>query len=292
MNYLFSALPTPFLDDKIDFISLERLFLQQIQAGVYGVVLSGSTGEGHSLTKEEWRSLMEFGVKFKDKIKIVAGVGFNITKNAVEYAKLADELGTDYILATTPYYNKPQQRGIFNHFFQISSVVKKAQIILYNVPGRTATDMADETIVKLAEKCKNIVALKDATGKLERVGNVMNLIKDVRDDFALLSGEDATQIGFNAMGGRGVISVASNVAPELCKKIQTLCENNDFVGALQYQNQLVDLSKAMFCETNPVPVKYALYKMGIFQSAECREPLMELEEKNKKIIDEILKKYN
>ncbi|GEM_PF-207300 len=289
VHFLFSALPTPFLRGEIDFNSLEKLFSQQIQAGVYGVVLSGSTGEGHSLTKEEWTKLMQFGVKFKDKIKIVAGVGFNITKKAVEYAKLADELGADYILATTPYYNKPQQRGIFNHFFQISSVVKKTKIILYNVPGRTATDMADETIVKLAGKCKNIVALKDATGKLERVGNVMNLIKDVRDDFVLLSGEDATQIGFNAMGGRGVISVVSNVAPELCKKIQTLCENNDFAGALQYQNQLVDLSKAMFCETNPVPVKYALYKMGIFKSPECRLPLVELEKKSKEFIDKCLK---
>ena len=265
------------------------MFLQQIQAGVYGVVLSGSTGEGHSLTKEEWRSLMEFGVKFKDKIKIVAGVGFNITKIAVEYAKLANEIGVDYILATTPYYNKPQQTGIYRHFMKISEVAKDTKIILYNVPSRTSTDTTDETIAKVAKEAQNVVALKDATGKLERVGNVMNLIKDVRDDFVLLSGEDATQIGFNAMGGRGVISVVSNVDPELCKKIQTLCENNDFKSALQYQNMLTDLSKAMFCETNPVPAKYALYKMGIFKSPECRLPLVELEKKSKEFIDKCLK---
>ena len=285
---LFSALPTPFVNGEIDFKSLEKLFLQQIDSAVYGVVLSGSTGEGHSLSEDEWCELMKFALKFQDKIKIVAGVGFNITNTAVEYAKMADDLGVDYILLTTPYYNKPQQKGIFNHFKQVSLAVKKAKIILYNVPSRTATDMSDKIVVELAMECTNIVALKDATGKLERVANLRNLLAGKRDDFILLSGEDATQIGFNAMGGSGVISVVSNVAPVLCGKIQTCCEKNDFVGALKYQNDLFKLADAMFIETNPVPVKYALYKLGIFTSQECRSPLAELSEEHKKMIDDLL----
>ena len=133
-----------------------------------------------------------------------------------------------------------------------------------------------------------IVALKDATGKLERVCELKAKLQDIRPDFIMLSGEDATQIGFNAMGGNGAISVVSNIAPKLCKEIQDACNNNDYNKALKYQNKLFELSSAMFCESNPVPVKYALYKLGIFKSPECRLPLVEPTENSKKIIDKCL----
>ena len=288
MERLFTAIPTPFLNGNIDYQSLENLIVNQIKNKVDGIVLSGSTGEGHALSKDEWISLMQFGIKFQDKISIVAGVGFNITTNAVEYAKLAEKIGVKYILATTPYYNKPQQEGLYQHFKAICDVVKNTKIILYNVPGRTVTDLKNETIVRLVQDLPQIVALKDATGKLERVCELKAKLQNIRPDFIMLSGEDATQIGFNAMGGNGVISVVSNIAPKLCKEIQDLCANNDYQSALKLQNNLFNLSNAMFCESNPVPVKYALYKLGIFRSQECRLPLVELMENSKKIVDKCL----
>ena len=288
MERTFTALPTPFLDNKIDFNSLRQLINTQIKNNIDGIVLSGSTGEGHSLSKQEWQQLMEFGMNFQNDIAVVAGVGFNITSYAVEYAKLADEIGVRYILATTPYYNKPQQEGLYQHFKAICDVVKNTKIILYNVPGRTATDLQNETITELVKDFPQIVALKDATGKLERVCDLRNRLFDIRPGFTMLSGEDCTQIGFNAMGGSGVISVVSNIAPKLCKKIQDLCEQNNYKQALNYQNNLFQLSEAMFVESNPVPVKYALYKMGIFSSAECRLPLVELNADNKAKIDKVL----
>lgn len=301
MERLFSALPTPFLGencDEIDYKSLEKLIDFQVKNDVEGIVFSGSTGEGHTLTKSEWQELIAFGVKnvqeynqkYNKKAKSVAGVGFNCTLTAVEYAKMAEKLDVDYILATVPYYNKPQQEGIYTHFAKIAGAVK-TQIILYNVPGRTVTDMQNDTIVRLAKNFKNIVALKDATGKLERVAELKKLLDDADcTDFVMLSGEDATQIGFNAMGGQGVISVVANVAPKLCADIQKACKNSDYSDALALQNELVNLSKAMFCEPNPVPVKYALMKMGIFDNDTPREPLVKLGEKAMKIVDEVVKK--
>ena len=235
MERLFTAIPTPFLNGKIDYESLENLIVNQIKNKVDGIVLSGSTGEGHSLSKDEWISLMQFGIKFQDKMSIVAGVGFNITSNAVEYAKLAEEIGAKYILATTPYYNKPQQEGLYQHFKAICDVVKNTKIILYNVPGRTVTDLKNETIVKLVKDFPQIIALKDATGKLERVCELKAKLQDIRPDFIMLSGEDATQIGFDAMGGNGVISVASNVAPKLCKEILTYSKMNIYTIPNSYK---------------------------------------------------------
>ena len=301
MERLFSALPTPFLGancDEIDYKSLEKLIYFQVKNDVEGLVFSGSTGEGHTLTKNEWHDLISFGVKkvgeynkkYSKSAKVVAGVGFNCTLTAVKYAKIAEELAVDYILATVPYYNKPQQEGIYTHFAKIAGAVK-TPIILYNVPGRTVTDMQNDTIVRLAKDFKNVVALKDATGKLERVAELKKLLDDAGcSDFVMLSGEDTTQIGFNAMGGQGVISVVANLAPRLCADIQNACKSGDYGAAVALQNELVELSKAMFCEPNPVPVKYALMKMEIFDNDAPREPLVKLGEKGQKIVDEVLKK--
>ncbi len=291
MEKLFTALPTPFLNNKIDYDSVKKLVNFQIRHGVEAIVLAGSTGEIHSLSLEEWTKLIEFCVNnFQNKISIVAGVSSNITNEAVKYAKLAEKIGVKYILATTPYYNKPQQSGLYKHFKEICKAVKKTKIILYNVPGRTVTDLKNETIAKLVTDFSQIVALKDATGDLERVCDLKNRLKNIRDNFVMLSGEDATQIGFNAMGGNGVISVVSNIRPDLCKKIQNACKDNDYKKALSFQNELFTYSKAMFCETNPVPVKYALYKMGVLKSPECRLPLDKISKENIVLIDNLIKK--
>ena len=299
MKRIFSAIPTPFLDDKIDFKSLENIIEFNIKNGVEGLVFAGSTGEWSSLSQDEWKQLIEFGVKTTNNVNekynknsvVVCGCGFNYTKLAIEYAKLSENLGVDYILATTPYYNKPQQDGIYQHFGEICNAVK-TKIILYNVPSRTGTDMKNDTIVKLANTFSQIVALKDASGDLKRVVNLhqeLTLIK--RDNFALLSGDDETQIGFNAMGGSGVVSVVSNIAPQLISDIQYDCYKNDYNSALKKQNTLLHLSNAMFCETNPVPVKFALQQLGIFKSAEVRKPLIELTNSSKKNIIDVINKY-
>ena len=299
MERTFSALPTPFLNGKIDFQSLEKLIDFQVKNNIDGLVFSGSTGEGHNLSRDEWEGLIAFGVKTVDtknkqynkKAVVVAGCGFNSTILAVDYAKKANELNVDYILATVPHYNKPQQDGIYQHFAEICKAVD-TRIILYNVPSRTATDMKNETIIRLVKDFKNIVALKDATGVLTRVSDMKYKLNKIdRDDFVLLSGEDETQIGFNAMGGNGVISVVSNVFPSLCVEIQKLCENNDFLGVLSMQNKLTELSRAMFFEVNPVPVKYALKAIGIFETDDVRLPLMPASKECRENIDNLIKKY-
>ena len=295
MKSVYSAIPTPFFDGKIDFSSLQKLIEFQIKNGIEGFVVSGSTGEGHSLTKEEYIDLINFcsaySRKLNKNVDIVAGIGCNILNNAVEYVSICNSLDIDYILATTPYYNKPQQDGIYRYFEQISHLSKK-DIILYNVPSRTATDMSNDTIVKLAKNCSNIIALKDASGIIGRVIDLkFKLFQNNIDDFSILSGEDALQIAFNAVGGSGVISVVSNIAPQLCCEIQNLTKSNKFIEANNLQNQLLELSNAMFCETNPVPVKYALKKYCIFKSDEVRLPLIELNSKSRKYIDGIIEKY-
>ena len=288
MERLFTAIPTPFIDGKIDYLSLEKLINIQIDNNVEAIVLSGSTGEVHSLSKDEWCELIQFSKKFQEKISIVAGISSNITSYAVEYAKIADKMNIKYILVTTPYYNKPQQEGLYEHFKCICETVSNAKIILYNVPSRTVTDLQNETIKRLVDNFPQIVALKDATGKLERVCDLKHKLSNIKRSFTILSGDDATQIGFNAMGGEGVVSVVSNVAPKLCKNIQDACKNNDYKLALRYQNDLFTVSNALFCETNPVPVKYLLYKLNVFKSPECRLPLVELSDKNKDLIDKTL----
>ncbi len=295
MNSLFSALPTPFYNGKIDYSSFQKLIEFQIQHHIEGLVFSGSTGEGHSLTKQEYIDLITFASKLirqiNKHIKIVFGVGFNITSTALEYIEICNSFDIDYILATVPFYNKPQQEGIYQHFAKISNLSNK-EIILYNVPSRTSTDMSNDTIVKLANDFKNIVALKDATGKLERVADIQMKLKQKKlDDFTLLSGEDITQIGFNALGGKGVVSVVSNVAPDECKNIQSLCREFNYKEAMMYQNVLSIISQAMFCETNPVPVKYALYKFNIFKSDELRLPLISLSNEHKERLNNLVNTY-
>ena len=298
MERVFSAIPTPFLNDEIDFQSLENVIEYNIKNGIEGLVFAGSTGEWSSLSQDEWRKLIDFGVKTTNKINqkyntkavAITGCGFNYTRLAVEYAKLSEELGVNYILATTPSYNKPQQDGIYQHFSEICNAVR-TKIILYNVPSRTGTDMKNETIIKLAKNFNQIVALKDASGDLKRVVDLHSkLISINRDDFTLLSGDDETQIGFNAMGGNGVVSVVSNIAPTLICEIQKDCKNNDYFSAIKKQNVLYELSKAMFCETNPVPVKFALKKLGIFKSAEVRKPLMKVNNENATFIRNVMDK--
>ena len=216
------------------------------------------------------------------KAKVIAGTGSNSTDEAIMTTRHAKKAGADGALLIAPYYNKPTQEGLYQHFKAIALAVD-IPIILYNVPGRTVVDMKDDTIARLAE-LPNIVGLKDATGDLARV---YTLRKKLSKPFQLLSGEDMTAVSFNVSGGQGCISVSSNIAPRACAQVQEACLAGDYQKAQMIQDTLVDLHDVMFCETSPAPVKYAASLMGK-SSAELRLPLVEPSDASKKRLREVL----
>jgi 4-hydroxy-tetrahydrodipicolinate synthase len=281
---LGTAIITPFMGNKIDLVSFRKLLDYQISNGVNNIVVCGTTGEATTLTNEEQTEIIKETVKFcKGKAKVVAGASSSSTNISIDLAKRNRELGVDGILVAVPSYNKPMQSGIYQHYKSIAEN-SKIPIILYNVPGRTSRDMTNDTIVELS-KLDYIVALKDATGDLARVAD---LRIRVAKDFTLLSGEDATAVGFNAMGGRGVISVSSNVAPKLCSDLQKYSFEGKYNEALNIQDKLIRLHQVMFTEANPIPVKYACGKLG-YGDGGVRLPLTEATDDTKEKIDEVLK---
>ncbi len=281
-NHTYTALITPFKNNQIDEIALEKIIEFQIAGGVDGIVVCGTTGESPTLSHEEHNLMIKLAVKIANKrIKIMAGTGSNSTSEAIMTTKYAKEIGADSCLIVTPYYNKPTPQGIYQHFEEINKV--GLPIVIYNIPGRSVINMKDEEIADLA-KLGNIIGIKDATGDLARIATLRKLISK---DFLFLSGEDMTALGFNAMGGNGIISVTSNIAPKLVVELQKLSEKCDYAQALKVQDQLTHLHKAMFCETNPIPVKYAASLFGLCQN-EIRLPLcLPTDESKKKIKQEL-----
>lgn len=265
----FTAIITPFKNGKIDEKSLEKIIEFQIKNGVDGIVPCGTTGESPTLTPEEHNLVIDLCVKIaRKRIKIMAGTGSNSTREAIETTNHAKEIGVDSCLIIAPYYNKPTPEGMYQHFKALDKC--GVPLFIYNVPGRTAINISDENLARIAE-LKNVVGIKDATGDLARIASLRLLINK---KFSYFSGEDATAVGFNAMGGNGVISVTSNIAPKLCSDLQKFCAKGDYKSALKIQDKLTNLHAALFCETNPVPVKYAASLMGLC-SKEIRLPLVE-----------------
>ncbi len=267
---LFTAIVTPFKNGAVDEAALVKLVEFQIAGGVDGIVPCGTTGESPTLSHDEHNQVVELCVKTaKGRVKVVAGTGSNSTDEAVMMTNHAKKVGADGCLVVAPYYNKPTPEGIYQHFKAINKC--GLPIILYNIPGRSVINISDANIARMAADFENLVGIKDATGDLLRVATLRLLIKK---QFSYLSGEDGTAVGFNAMGGNGVISVTSNIAPKLCKDLQNACVKGDYKRALELQDLLTDLHEAMFCETNPIPVKYAASLMGLC-SVENRLPLIE-----------------
>ena len=281
---LGTAIVTPFKKGELDINSYDKLLDYQINNGVKNIIVCGTTGEAATLTNEEQTLLISNTVKMcKNKgVSVIAGASSSSTYESVELAKRNKDLGVDGILVSVPPYNKPMQEGLVQHYKAIASI--KVPVVLYNVPGRTSRDMTDDTIAKLSQ-VDYIVALKDATGDLARVANLR--IK-VKKGFTLLSGEDATAVGFNAMGGKGVISVSSNVAPKLCADLQKYSLEGKFDKAVEVQDKLIKLHQIMFCESNPIPVKYACSLLG-FGDGSLRLPLTEADESNKEKIKNVIK---
>lgn len=275
------ALVTPFTPDgELDLDTLKKLVAWHIDQGSHGLVPVGTTGESPTLTHEEHRLVVEEVVKAAaGRVPVIAGAGSNSTREGIGLVRHAQEVGADAALVVTPYYNKPTQAGLIAHYTALAEAVD-LPIIIYNIPGRSVIDMLPETMGVLSQ-LPQIVGVKDATGRLERVSQ--QRITCGRD-FVQLSGEDATALGFNAHGGVGCISVTANVAPKLCAEFQEATLRGDYGKALEYQDRLMPLHHAIFVEPGLVGVKYAMSRLGLCDDR-VRLPLVPLTEPTRRLID-------
>ena len=285
------ALITPFNNDRLDEDNYTKLIHHHLKNGTNGVVPAGTTGESPTLSHSEHRKIIEIAVKeCKGKIPVIAGTGSNSTSEAVELSKHAEKTGADALLIVTPYYNKPTQEGLFQHYKRINDNVG-IPIIIYNIPSRSVIDMSVETMTRLYE-LKNIVGVKDATGDLDRVDQQL---KSMGKNFIQLTGEDNNALEFNKRGGVGCISVTANIAAKLCSEFQKACTDKDDLAltdrAKQLNNMLLPLHKALFIESNPSPVKYAASLLNL-SSADVRLPLVQLLDSSKKEVMNALKVTN
>src|SRR5215813_1784160 len=254
----FTALVTPFRNGSVDEQAFRDLVEWQIAEGTNGLVPVGTTGESPTLSHDEHKQVVEWCIEeAKGRVPVVAGAGSNSTTEAIDLSHHAEKAGADAVLVVTPYYNKPTQEGLYQHFKAINDAIG-IPIIIYNIPGRSVIDMSVDTMARLYE-LKNIAGVKDATANVVRVSQQRAAMGP---GFNQLSGEDATALGFMAHGGHGCISVTSNVAPRLCAEFQAACLRADYDAALKLQDKLLPLHIALFLETNPAPAKYALSVLG------------------------------
>ncbi len=259
---LITALITPFKDKQLDFDSLEKLLNNQIKNEVSAIVICGSTGEGASLNFEEYNNLIEATLEItKKSLPIIVATSSSSTAVATSVGDLATNLKVDGFMCSVPSYVKPTQDGIYKHFEAIHNSTN-LPIMLYSVPSRTLTDFADDTIIALS-KLDRIIALKDASNDFARP---LRLNAKIGKNFNLLSGNDETSLSYQAQGGVGCVSVASNIVPDKCKKLQDLIKKGDFISALEMQQELLPLYIALFAETNPILVKYAASHLGLCQN--------------------------
>lgn len=281
-----TALVTPMKDDgAVDYDALGKLIDWQIAEGTHALVAVGTTGESATLSMDEHIDVIRFFVKHvAGRVPVIAGTGANNTLEAIELTQAAKEAGADCALLVAPYYNKPTQEGIYQHYKAISEAVDMPQM-LYNVPGRTIVDISQETVERLMN-LPNIVAIKDATGSLERGAA---LIKAVGDHMVVLSGDDPTALEFIKLGARGNISVTSNIAPKAMSQVFELALAGDFDKASEIHDTVKHLHNDLFCESSPQPAKYALYKMGKIGKG-IRLPLVWLSEQNQPVVDAALTK--
>jgi len=276
-----TALITPFADGVVDEKAFSAFVDWQISQGSHGLVPVGTTGESPTVTHEEHHRVVQICVEVAAKrVPVVAGAGSNSTAEAVSLARFAEQAGADAVLSVVPYYNKPNQEGLFQHFSAVASATG-LPIVLYSVPGRTVVDLAIDTIARLREAHPNVVAVKDATADM---GRATLQRSKLGDDFILLSGEDMTALGFNAHGGRGCISVTSNVAPRLCAQLQEATLAGDYGTALALQDKLAPLHRTLFLEPNPTGVKYAAHRLGLSRE-ELRLPLVPVSAGTREAID-------
>lgn len=282
---VFTALITPFKNGAIDYQSLEKLVQFQTKNGVDGFVINGTTAESPNLSHQEISELFKKVRSWAPKSVLIMGTGSNSTAKTIEDTKKASELGADAVLVVVPYYNKPPQRGLEQHFRAVAQSTK-LPVILYNVPGRTITSLDPETVKHIAVE-KNVVGIKEATGKVELAEQIIQLCGK---NFVMLSGDDGTYVEFLGVGGHGVISVASHILPRQFADWTKWVKEGQLEKArteIKKYSRLIDL---LFVEANPIPVKKACQLMGLIETAELRLPLVELEAKHTETLKEEMKK--
>jgi 4-hydroxy-tetrahydrodipicolinate synthase len=264
-----TALVTPFRQGVIDTSAFEQLIERQIAAGVEGIVPVGTTGESPTLSHEEHLRIIELAVKFAaGRTKVIAGTGSNSTQEAIEMTQGAQEFGSDAALLVAPYYNKPTQHGLYDHFMAIAGSVQ-IPLVLYSIPGRCGIEIGIDTTARLARDARNIVAIKEAGGSVDRVSQLRQVLPDT---FTILSGDDALTVPFMSVGASGVVSVASNLIPASVKALVDACLRGDYTAAEKQHRRLYPVFRDLFLESNPVPVKFALSLRG-WMTDEVRKPL-------------------
>lgn len=283
-----TALITPFKNDKIDEQKYYDLIKRQIKCGIDAVVPVGTTGESATLTHEEHRLCIEIAVNAckGTKIKVLAGAGSNATHEAISLAKFAKEHGADGILSVAPYYNKPTQKGLYEHYKAIASSVD-IPVLLYNVPGRTGCEIQSDTIIKLFRDCENVYGVKEASGNIDKCVDLLAHEPRLR----LLSGEDSINYPILSNGGCGVISVTSNLLPDMISSLVKEALEENYKKAKQINDSLYNINKILFCESNPIPIKAAMYIAGLIDTLEYRLPLCAPSDENLKKIEEVMKNY-
>ncbi|MBR6244819.1 4-hydroxy-tetrahydrodipicolinate synthase [bacterium] len=286
MKGVYTAIITPFKEDgKIDFEAFGKLLEKQESAGVSGVVVAGTTGEGATLALNEKEELFRFACGRVSKLDLVAGTGTNNTADSVRQTEAALKAGFKTVLAVTPYYNKPTPKGLFAHYSAIAAT--GAKIVLYNVPGRTGLNISPLALSMVA-KIENVVAVKEATGDIGRLADYLAEVGEERFDF--LSGDDFTVVPFVSMGGKGVISVFTNIFPEIGVKLVDLALAGDFEKARKVQIMINRLNHSMFMESNPIPVKTAMAELGLCRNV-FRPPLATIEDKNLTALMDIVRDF-
>jgi len=285
-----TALITPFKNGKLDEQSYAALIKRQINNGMNAVCPVGTTGESATLTHDEHKRCIEIAVEVckGTATKVLAGAGSNATHEAIEIAKHAQHAGVDAIFSVSPYYNKPSQEGLYQHYKAIAEAVSELPFMLYNVPGRTGVDISADTTIRLFDDVKNIYGVKEATGSLERTVELLSR----RPELKVFSGDDAIDYPILANGGAGVTSVTSNLMPDLKSELVKLALEGDFAGAKAINDKLYPLNSIMFCEANPIPVKAAMYIAGLTETLEYRLPLVAPSAANMKAIEEVMKNYD
>jgi len=284
-----TALITPFKDGKLDEAKYAKLIERQVKNGIDAVVPVGTTGESATLSHDEHKRCIEIAVEVcKDSsVKVLAGAGSNATHEAIDIAIHAQNCGADALLSVTPYYNKPSQEGLYQHFKAIATSVE-IPVMLYNVPGRTSVDLQPQTVFRLFDDVENIYAIKEATGSMERAVDLLA----ARPNLCLLSGDDAIDYPLLANGAKGVISVTANLLPNLKSELVHTALKGDLKRSKEINDSLYPINKAMFIESNPIPIKAAMYIAGLLDTLEYRLPLTPPSKENMKRIEEAIKNYN
>ncbi|MFA5233739.1 MAG: 4-hydroxy-tetrahydrodipicolinate synthase [Sulfurimonas sp.] len=284
-----TALITPFKNGKLDELSYANLIKRQIKNGIDAVCPVGTTGESATLTYDEDRICIEIAVEVcrATNTKVLAGAGSNSTAEAIEAAKTAQKCGVDAIFSVAPYYVKPSQEGLYQHYKAIAESVPELPFMLYNVPGRTVVDINADTVIRLFDDVKNIYGIKEATGSLERTIELLSR----RPELKVFSGDDAIDYPILASGGAGITSVTSNLLPDLKSELVRKALSGDFVGSRAINEMLFPINKALFLESNPIMIKAAMYIAGLIDTLEYRLPLVAPSSENMKKLEIIMENY-